>query len=148
MENKPVKRNYWWRFVLLFVLMSILPGCQAVDQTPDTGLSRVQDVTAQQAFSLIQENKGNLHFVILDVRTQGEFSGGHIEGAVNLDVSSPSFRDDIAGLNKDHTYLVYCLTGIRSRNAIRIMQESGITRIYNLENGIREWTSEGLPVVR
>lgn len=46
--------------------------------------------------------------ILLDVRSSGEFDGGRIRGARNMDVSYHDFLDLLEGLPKDKTYLVYC----------------------------------------
>jgi len=101
-----------------------------------------------EAQALIRENAGNRDFVVLDVRTPGEFAQGHLEGAVLVDYRSPGFREEMAGLEKTKTYLVYCRTGNRSARAMGIMGELGFRSIYNLEGGIKRWVEEGLPAVR
>lgn len=141
-----IKRYYLWVMVALIVVVSVLPGCIGEKQVTSSNTPHVQDVTSQEAFNLIQENKNNLDFIILDVRTASEFYDGHIEGALNIDVNLPSFREEMAKLNKNDTYLVYCRTGNRSRTALRKMEELGFTHIYHIANGITEWITAGLPV--
>ena len=64
-----------------------------------------------EAQALIRENAGKKDFVVLDVRTPGEFAQGHIKGAVLVDYRSPAFREEMAGRDRAKTYLVYCRTG-------------------------------------
>jgi rhodanese-related sulfurtransferase len=101
-----------------------------------------------EAQALIRENAGKKDFVVLDVRTPGEFAKGHIEGAVLVDYRSPEFREDMAGQDRGKTYLVYCRTGNRSVGAMNIMRELGFRSFYHLEGGIKRWQEEGFPVVR
>jgi len=101
-----------------------------------------------EAQALIRENAGNKDFVVLDVRTPGEFAKGHIEGAVLVDYRSPAFREEIAGQDRAKTYLVYCRTGNRSVGAMNVMKELGFRNYYHLEGGIKRWQEDGLPVVR
>lgn len=79
------------------------------------------------------------HAVLLDVRTPGEFSAGHIAGADILDYEDPSFAARVGELPKDVSYFVYCRSGNRSSHAVRLMREAGITRIYELRGGIAAW---------
>ena len=79
--------------------------------------------------------------VILDVRTAGEVAQGAIKGAVNIDVSSPSFKEKLASLDKEKTYLVYCRSGARSVRACNIMCESGFTKLVNLQGGYMAWAA-------
>jgi phage shock protein E len=69
----------------------------------------------------------NTQSVVIDVRTPAEFSAGHVEGALNIDVEDPSFQSVISTLDPDVTYLVYCRSGSRSAFAKGIMDEIGLT---------------------
>lgn len=73
---------------------------------------------------------------ILDVRTPQEFADGHIAGAVNIDVSSPDFAQQVAELDPEGTYAVYCRSGNRSRAAMAVMQDAGLADVFGLEGGI------------
>jgi rhodanese-related sulfurtransferase len=106
----------------------------------------VENLTALEVFALIEENTDNPDFVIVDVRTPEEFKSGYLGGAVNVDVNSETFKEDIAKLDKSKNYLVYCRSGGRSSRAVSIMQELGFTNIYHMSKGITEWIAEGLPV--
>ncbi|QPL05377.1 MULTISPECIES: rhodanese-like domain-containing protein [Actinomyces] len=70
--------------------------------------------------------------VIIDVRTPEEFAEGHIEGAVNIDVSSDSFGEAIAALDMTNSYGVYCRSGNRSAQAVARMEEAGFTDVHDL----------------
>lgn len=85
--------------------------------------------------------------VILDVRTPGEFSQGHIEGAMNIDVEASTFDSEIAKLDKSKTYAVYCHSGRRSGIATQTMAKIGFKHLYNLENGLSDWMSQGMMTV-
>ena len=85
--------------------------------------------------------------VILDVRTPQEFAEGHLEGAVNLDVSSPDFAAGVAELDPATTYAVYCRSGNRSQTAMQQMQGAGITALADLAGGIQAWVDAGNEVV-
>ena len=86
--------------------------------------------------------------VILDVRTPGEFAEGYIEGAQNIDFQSGNFENEIAVLDKNATYAVYCRSGNRSGQAAKIMHDAGFHNVYNLDGGVIDWTSEGMMLVK
>ena len=85
--------------------------------------------------------------VVLDVRSAGEYFGGHIEGAINIDVEGMTFDGDIAALDKSKTYAVYCHSGRRSGIAVGKMAEAGFKSLFNLDGGIQAWQAAGLPLV-
>jgi thioredoxin len=83
---------------------------------------------------------------ILDVRSAEEFQNGHIEGAVNADINSPSFQQTASTLEKEKTVFVYCLSGARSASAAGQLKEMGFTKIVNLTGGMLAWQSSDLPI--
>lgn len=83
---------------------------------------------------------------LLDVRTPQEYAGGHIDGALNIDVRSDDFRRMVEKkLSKDSTILVYCRSGRRSMDAAEILTKLGY-KVVNLKGGIIGWEKDGLPV--
>lgn len=85
--------------------------------------------------------------VVLDVRTPGEFMVGHIQGAINIDVEGTQFESEIAKLDKNATYAVYCHSGRRSGIAVATMNKNGFKNLFNLTNGIADWSAHNLPLV-
>lgn len=67
--------------------------------------------------------------VVLDVRTASEYAGGHLDGAINADVTNGELAALIAELPKDDEYVVYCRSGNRSAQAVQLMRDAGFTRV-------------------
>lgn len=108
----------------------------------------VTDLTPAQAYDLIQQHQDDMDFLIIDVRTPEEYAGGHIEGAINIcSTCTTAFVEALAPLDTSATYFVYCGSGFRSASAVAIMEEAGFTTIYNLVDGLHQWTAEGYPIV-
>jgi rhodanese-related sulfurtransferase len=107
-----------------------------------------ESVTPKEASALIQKNKTNPDFVILDVRTPKEFANGHIENALNLDYYSKTFLDDLDHLDKTKIYLIYCRTGHRSGKVFKFMKDLKFQNVYHIEGGITRWQAEGLPTTK
>ena len=82
------------------------------------------------------------------MRTPEEFAQGHLNGAINIDYESSTFKEDIGKLDKGFTYLVYCRTGVRSGMAQGIMEEAGFKHVTSLIGGITEWVAQGFEVVK
>lgn len=85
--------------------------------------------------------------VVIDVRTPAEFAEGHLRGAVNLDLQSGSFEQQVGDLATDGSYLVYCRSGNRSAKAAGIMRDLGFTQVTDaggLQDAAR---TTGLPIV-
>jgi thioredoxin len=82
---------------------------------------------------------------IIDVRTPGEFSQGHLKNALNYDISSGEFEKQIASLDKLKPVLVYCMSGNRSTSAVSYMQSIGFKEVYELNGGMMKWRAANLP---
>lgn len=84
--------------------------------------------------------------VIVDVRTPEEFAAGHLQGAVNIDVSAATFDSVISGLDKSKTYALYCRSGNRSTIASGKMSDAGFKNIFNYnQGGFAELANAGAP---
>jgi rhodanese-related sulfurtransferase len=138
--------------ILLLAIIGLLfiAGCgeNTTTETPDLTGQTIQDVTAEEAYALIQHNQGDPTFIIIDVRTPEEFTEGHIEGAININFRSENFRSQIDKLNRNNKYLIYCRTGNRSRGALEMMVEMDFKEVNHLSAGIVKWVDEGYPIAR
>jgi rhodanese-related sulfurtransferase len=149
-----------WLGIFIVVLSgtTLLTGCASEEKTAGPEMMAVSEaavqskvitnVTAQEAFALIQEKSDDPEFKILDVRTPDEYNTGHVEGAINIDFNSDTFKDTLSQLDKSGEYLVYCRSGNRSSGAVELMKEMEFTMIYHMNGGIIEWSAEGLPFDR
>ncbi|MFM7774077.1 MAG: thioredoxin domain-containing protein, partial [Candidatus Kapaibacterium sp.] len=83
--------------------------------------------------------------VVLDVRTPGEFQGGHLRNAVNVDWNGDDFAKNTSAWKPSTPLYVYCLAGSRSAAAARDLRSRGYTNVVELEGGILKWRAAGLP---
>ena len=84
--------------------------------------------------------------ILLDVRTPGEYSESHLEGAKNVDFFCPDFRAQIENHDREKIYVVYCKKGIRGERTRDLMHNCGFFRVVNIRGGIEGWKQAGLPV--
>jgi thioredoxin len=108
----------------------------------ETRAQTVQDVDAVKFKELTTQKD----MLILDVRTEGEYTRGHIKGSTLIDLSSPSAADRLNLLQKNKTVLIYCLSGSRSTVVAQYMQKQGFSKIYNLTYGLMDWNRQGFPL--
>lgn len=106
--------------------------------------ARYREVSAREAAGLID----NLHPFVLDVRTPGEFAGGHLEGAALVPVQQLAGRIGELAAHKKEPVLIYCATGNRSTVAAKMLIDAGFEQVINMRRGISEWGRDGLPVVK
>ncbi|MBX0289842.1 rhodanese-like domain-containing protein [Hymenobacter sp. HSC-4F20] len=121
-------------YVAAALLSLASPGCSQTGP----GLPITPPATVQQ--QLTQPNT-----VLLDVRSPEEFAAGHLTGARNLDFRAADFAGQVARLDPNQTYVLYCASGNRSGKAAVLMQGQGFTKVVNA-GGFETLKSSGLPV--
>jgi phage shock protein E len=124
------------KIVLIVISIFLLVGCTSM--TAGVTNMNVSEFSAKIAEAGV---------VTLDVRTPTEFAEGYIEGARLIDFQSGNFENEIATLDKNATYAVYCRSGNRSGQAVKVMQDAGFTNVFNMNGGVIDWANAGLPLV-
>jgi phage shock protein E len=85
--------------------------------------------------------------VFLDVRTAQERAAGFIPESKHVDFYGEGFLDEVRALDTEKTYVVYCRSGGRSGQAVRLMETLGFAHVYNMEGGLLAWETAGGPMV-
>ncbi len=108
------------------------------------GAGGVPSLSATEAVALI--NRSNA--LVLDVRGQAEFAGGHIVDAMHIPLDA--LADRLAELKKyqDKPILVNCQRGMRSAKACEILRKAEFKQLHNLQGGLDAWLEAKLPVVK
>ena len=66
---------------------------------------------------------------IIDVRSPGEYTGGHIKGSVNIPLDT--LQKNLSKIKKDKPVITCCASGMRSASAKSILQSNGFTEVVN-----------------
>ena len=81
---------------------------------------------------------------LLDVRTRREWSGGHLEGAVNIPISELRARLRELSFDRDRPVVTICRSAHRSIPAVRLLLGHGFEDVSQLAGGMKAWwRSEG-----
>ena len=141
----PIRSSIW--------ILVLAAGCTAVgnQDTPvpsEDGLTAsagVTEVSVAEGEALLKSGR---EVVVLDVRTSGEFAGGHMAGALNVDFRSEDFEVGLDRLDREVAYLLHCASGRRSARALESMRQKGFQSVYHLTEGFGAWVRAGKPVER
>jgi glyoxylase-like metal-dependent hydrolase (beta-lactamase superfamily II)/rhodanese-related sulfurtransferase len=103
-------------------------------------LAQIPQMTAEELHHRMQGASTQ----VLDVRREGEWQSGHIEGAEwfpldNFKISAPEV-DPAAPL------VVHCQGGYRSMIACSLLRRAGAKDVINMAGGFDAWRKAGLPV--
>ena len=85
------------------------------------------DINMEQMETLIKQGA-----IVIDVRSPQEFAEGHIPGAICIPEYNiqREIRNKVPNINS--LKIVYCDSGVRSKNAQKRLQKIGYKQVYNL----------------
>ena len=95
-------------------------------------------ISMDEAKTLMEKEEG---YILLDVRTKGEYEIGYIPGAINIPLSDIDEKIISFLPDKSQMSLVYCRSGNRSREASDKLSKLGYTNILEI-GGINAWKGE------
>jgi len=114
---------------------TIILSCNAQTKTALTADEFEKEITTKE------------NIQILDVRTPGEFFGGHIKNSMQADWNNKAeFERRLAFVDKNKSVYVYCLAGGRSAAAADKMRKAGFTNVYELNGGTNAWRAANKPL--
>ena len=121
--------------ILAISIIFVLAGCGTSAEQEENSY---QQVSLEEAVEIMEEETG---YIILDVRTEEEFSERHIPNAINIPNESIGSEELKELPDKEQLVLVYCRSGNRSKQAAEKLTEMGYTNIVEF-GGINDWTGE------
>ena len=132
-------RRFLMLAVLALVAVFAIAACDSDDSSSDA--PGAYTVSADEAVEMIEAGDRT----VIDVRTPAEYAEAHVVGAQLVDVNGADFADQIAELDPDEPYLVYCRSGNRSADAAAQMEDIGIKDIADA-GGLADLAAAGAPV--
>jgi len=99
-----------------------------------TNKSAIENVDTQKTQMLIKEG-----VKVIDVRTPGEYSTGHIPEATLIPLNQLPGAISDGKLDKTKSYILVCASGNRSMRAAKFLKSKGFEKIYNFGGGMLNW---------
>ncbi len=138
-----------WKILTAFFLIPLLfASCAEGERGPVSAESvtngkegepiSYEQITAQEAKEMMEDET---EYIIIDARTEAEFSEGHIEGAILIPEYEIAHRAEKEIPDKDTLILVYCRSGRRSKIAASELVKLGYTNVKEF-GGIIHWPYE------
>jgi rhodanese-related sulfurtransferase len=124
--------------VLRSQLIRVMQGKSINEEVIRTGMP-FEEIDAAEAVDHIKENPTAF---VLDVRTNAEWLGGHIDGATLISVDELEGRLHEIPEDKSRSIICICAMGGRSAAACGILAEAGYTHLTNINGGMNGYTGE------
>jgi rhodanese-related sulfurtransferase len=121
-----------------------MPLQKTFQQLCEDAKTRIQEISCDELAQKLETGDG---FVLIDVRENDEFRGGHLPGArgIGRGVLEYHIADEVPDTNAE--IVLYCRGGNRSALAADALQTMGYTRVRSLRDGWRAWTqNESRPI--
>lgn len=107
---------------------------------------RVRGSTAIGPGDAVQlANQGAL---LLDVRSDEEFAGGHIIDAKHIRGSDLEASAEALKKYREKPVVVYCESGALSATAARVLKAKGFSKVASIKGGLQAWRQDNLPLVK
>jgi phage shock protein E len=104
--------------------------------------AQVRFITVHELEPLLDES-----LLLIDARTDLEYDQGYIPGAVNINLYSKSFEQQVNEYDRNRPVYLYCRTGHRSVTAADKLISMGFREVYSLEGGMMRWQRARKPVI-
>lgn len=108
--------------LLLFIVSRLMP------------VKGLVNLSSAELKDRIKDRKDHL---FVDVREVNEYRQGHIRGFVNYPLSQLKTNAD--KLDRNKTIVLTCRSGMRSRQAAKILSKKGFAKLNHLKSGISGW---------
>lgn len=103
-----------------------------------------QKITAQELLNKMRDH-AQQKIICVDVRTEVEHDLECIEGSMNIPIDQ--LRSHIGDLKRFDVVYVYCASGNRSAMACDILNKSGVSSLYDLQDGLNGWKMNKFPTI-
>ena len=135
----------------VFAIIVLIFGISVFSFEPN-GKSKTNVLGTVSAFSHLDPGQFNQaldsgKYKLIDVRTLSEYNAGHLKNAKQADFyQTQKFSDYLDTLDKKMSYLIYCQTGRRSGETLKIMQSKRFISVSDISGGYNAWVTNGFPV--
>lgn len=116
---------------VLSIILLLIVGYLAYKMFAPT--KGVKQVSTTELKPLLNDRKR----FYLDVRTPAEFKGNHIKGFKNIPLQT--LNSQLNQIPKDKEVIVICQSGMRSKQAVKVLKKAGYSNVTEVRGGMNAW---------
>jgi len=121
------------RYIAIICTILLFTSCKGQDNAQTTRI----DIETLQNEAIGKDVQ------LIDVRSAKEYNNGHIDDAVNIDISDKeNFKQEVNKLDKSKPIYIYCHVGGRSNRASKVLETIGFVEIYDFSGGWKAWSKQ------
>jgi rhodanese-related sulfurtransferase len=129
---------------ILPIFIAVFSGVMLLWSVFGNRFRGIKEVDSAAALQLINHKSA----IVLDVREQSEYDGGHVLNAKLIPLGKLKERMGELEKFKDQPIVVVCRSGNRSGTACFLLGKQGFAQVYNLAGGVQTWQKNNLPLVK
>jgi rhodanese-related sulfurtransferase len=134
-QRKSRKQNLTWLWVGLGIVLLVAAVYL---------LARPKSVTLTEISPALAYQKFQQGVFFLDVRSQAEWNQVHIAGSTLIPLDE--LRSRLSEVPRNQDVVVVCLSGVRSKEGMTILQQAGFSRASCITGGLTAWQAAGYPL--
>jgi rhodanese-related sulfurtransferase len=151
-----MKKRMLVGLVMAFFALSVVGTALAQQAAPAGPPPVVKEIVAKAKSSIKTVSPADVKAMIdnkdkviyLDVRDAGEFSAGHLPGAMNISRGTLEFNVFNKIQDQNAKIVVYCKTAGRSTLATKTLNDLGYKNAILMDAQFEDWIKAGYPVER
>lgn len=116
-------------------------GVSAQGREMDAIADGTVEISAEDLRIMMEIEEGDELPILVDVRGDNEWKGGHIEGAVH--VALDELDERLNDIDRQRLVILYCHSGMRSIDGSYVLKRHGYPRVRSLAGGIVGWQEAG-----
>lgn len=114
-----------------------------VDEDSSSSISNVETSSTLDAqIKEVIKKQADPNVYVIDVRTDEEWNESHAVGALHWGLEEKLKQGELPEISKDADIYVYCRSGNRSGQAVKILEDAGFTNVTNIQ-GLSDWIDAG-----
>lgn len=113
----------------LLLLLSVIIGLSCAAP----GNENYVKLEAKEFIKAYKKNKAD--HLLIDVRTEGEYSQGTIEDAININFYADDFEAQLSQLDTNKQVFIFCQAGGRSKQSSKLFFKVGFKKVTDLKGG-------------
>jgi len=130
--------NHWDLFTALIIILVLLFASTLVNT-----IRGIKQIGPAEATRLINHEDA----LVLDVREDKEFAGGHIINSLHIPMAK--VQDQLTkklSKHKSSPIIVSCRSGARSNSVCGVLKKNGFENVANLKGGLIAWQNANMPI--
>ncbi|WP_346883566.1 rhodanese-like domain-containing protein [uncultured Algibacter sp.] len=121
------------RYIAIIYTLLLLTSCKGQNTA----------ITTKIDIEILRKEAIGKDVQLVDVRTAKEYNNGHIDDAINIDISNKdNFKQEVSKLDTSKPIFIYCHIGGRSHRASKILETIGFKEVYDFSGGWKTWNQQ------